>query len=222
MLDLNQWLLMQSDMTVYGVIFALLLTGALGFPPEDFSLILAGICLHQGKGDLDVMYVLCYVGTILGDLFIYGVGRWFGRTLFAKEWFQRRVRPGRIKLIRVGLEKRRFWMIFVARHLFYLRTVTFLTCGAVKMRFLKFLIADCLSAVVSVSIMLFLGYQASEHYGTIFSFLGKAKLFSLLLVVATCFVLLYLYYRHRRKLEEKCPAVTPLGNTPAGDGDESP
>ncbi len=203
MLDLNQWLLMQSDTMVYAVLFGLLLTGAIGFPPEDFTLILAGITYHQGKGSLQVLFVLCYAGTVLGDFFIYAVGRWFGNTLFSKEWFKRRVRPGRIKITRNGLEKRSISMIFVARHLFYLRTVTFATCGAVKMKFLRFVFADCISAIVSVPLMLFLGYQASEHYDTVIDFLSRAKLFSKLILVVGVFVVLYIIYKKRRDAQEK-------------------
>ena len=198
--DLHQWLLIQPDLTVYGVLFALLLSGALGFPPEDLTLILSGICYHQGKGQLPVLFALCYIGTILGDLFIYGVGRWFGKALFAKPWFQRRVRPGRIKIMRSGLERRGLSMIFIARHLFYLRTLTFLSCGALKMKFAKFLFADCLSALVSVPLMLFLGYQASD---AAFHLIGQAKLLSLLVILAAFFIILFILFMRRRANEEK-------------------
>ena len=85
-------------------------------------------------------------------------------------------------------------MIFFARHLFYLRTITFLTCGAVRLTFLRFLIADCLSALVSVPIMLWIGFIASENYETVMHYLGRVKTASMLLIasgaIATAFFLM--------------------------------
>ena len=75
-------------------------------------------------------------------------------------------------------------MIFLARHLFYMRTVTFLVCGAVRMRFQKFLIADALAALVSAPIMIALGYLFSEHYQDIFAAFGQAKFLVVILSVA--------------------------------------
>ncbi len=203
---MNEWLVIQSDLVVYVTLFSLLMTGAIGFPPEDFTLILAGIVIHSGKGDPETIFLICYIGTILGDLFIYGIGRWFGRALFKKEWLKKRLRPGRIKLIRRGLEKRSLPMIFVARHLFYLRTVTFLSCGAVRMKFLNFVVADCFSALVSVPIMLWIGFQASEHYDTVINYLKQAKLFSLVLAIALVTAVVLYILRKRaimKKLEEE-------------------
>jgi membrane protein DedA with SNARE-associated domain len=183
-------------------LFLLLLSGALGFPPEDFTLLLGGIAINAGKGDPEVLFVLCYVGTILGDLFIYGVGRKFGTQLFNKPWVKQRFRPGRVKLVRKGLEKRGFPTIFIARHLFYLRTLTFITCGAVRMNFMRFLLADCVSALVSVPLMLWLGYTASEHYDTVVGYLKQAKLVSMVIILVGG-AAITAYFIKRKKQQEQ-------------------
>jgi membrane protein DedA with SNARE-associated domain len=218
---MNEWLLMQSAVVVYGVLFTLLLTGALGFPPEDVTLILGGIVIHSGQGEPQIVFALCYIGTLLGDFFIYAVGRRFGPALYNKAWFKSRVRPGRIKLIKTALERRSFPMIFIARHLFYLRTVTFLTCGAVRMSFARFLVADCLSALVSVPLMLWIGFQASEHYDTVYNYLKRAKLFSLFLVVAALIAFgLYILYKKEEALEDEAEKeMSREGTLPIGEKD---
>jgi len=208
---MSEWLLLQNNFTVCLVLFVLLLCGAIGFPPEDFTLILGGVVLNHGKSNFQTIFVLCYIGTVLGDFFIFAIGRWFGKALFQKEWFKKRVRPGRIRIIRSQLEKRSFPMIFIARHLFYLRTITFLTCGAVKLSFVRFLISDCLSALVSVPIMLLIGYQASEHYEKVMRYLGHAKMFSLVVAIGIVGAIAFMIRRHYKRLEKEGDAEKELG-----------
>ncbi len=180
---MTEWLLTQPENVIYIGLFLLLLSGALGFPPEDVSLLLGGICIQHQRGDPLYIFLICYLGTVLGDIFIYFVGRRYGPSIFTKKWFQKRLHPARIRWVRRGLEKRALPTIFVARHLFYLRTLTFLTCGAVKMGFSRFLFADAFSALVSVPIMLSLGYIASNNYETVIAFIAKAKILSLVLIL---------------------------------------
>ena len=202
---MTEWLLTQPDNVIYIGLFTLLLSGALGFPPEDFSLILGGITIQHQRGDPLYIFLICYLGTILGDVFIYGVGRRYGSNLFAKKWFQRKLHPARIRWVRRGLEKRALPTIFVARHLFYLRTLTFLTCGAVKMGFPRFLFADSFSALVSVPVMLSLGYVASNNYESVVAFIAKAKIFSLGIVILLIVFAIWYFISQRIEEEGKKP-----------------
>lgn len=142
--------------------------GAVGLPiPEDIPLILAGILAHQGNGKLEVLFLVCYASIILGDLLIFSLGKKFGPTLFKKAWFQSRMNEERIRRIKRRLEKRSLLMIFLARHLFYLRTVTFLICGAFNMSYKRFIAADATAALVSAPLMMWLGYAGAERYHAI-------------------------------------------------------
>jgi membrane protein DedA with SNARE-associated domain len=162
---MQEWILLQEGWVVYLGLFSMLMGGAIGLPiPEDLPLILAGILLQIGQGELLPLFLVCYGSILLGDLLIFSIGRRFGPTLFSKPWFQKRLSPRKIKRIRLNIEKRSLPMIFIARHLFYLRTITFLTCGAVKMRVTQFLFADALAALISVPLMMTIGFYASEHY----------------------------------------------------------
>ncbi len=178
---MDEWLLLQEGVYVYLILFFLLLGGAFMLPiPEDIPLILGGVMAQMGRGRIDLIAATCYGAIILGDVIIFGVGRWLGPALFYKPWFRKRIGYSRIKRLRFNLEKRSLPMIFVARHLFYLRTVTFLTCGAVRMSFGRFLLSDAVAALVSVPLMLLLGYMAAEHYEAAFKFIGEAKYWSVI------------------------------------------
>ena len=205
---MQEWMLLQEGWAVYGLLFVLLMGGAIGLPiPEDLPLILGGFFAQAGKGRLSAIAIVCYSAIILGDMVIYSVGRVLGPALFNKRWFKTRVSAERMTSVKVGLEKRSLLMIFIARHLFYLRTVTFLTCGAVRMSIARFLIADAVAALVSVPIMLSIGYLASEHYENVIGWFGKVKTASLwvgLLVLVT-----YCGYRWVRNRSSKKGESTP-------------
>jgi len=184
---------------LYLLIFLALMGGAIGLPiPEDVPLIAAGILIQLEQAKPELIVPICYFGILLGDLMIFFIGRKLGPTLFSKKWFRKRLPPHRLRKFRIGLEKRSLATIFLARHLFYLRTVTFLTCGAVKMKLSRFLIADAIAALISVPIMVSIGYYAAGHYEQVKRNFHQATLFILLALVI--FIVVYFYRKRAAKI----------------------
>ncbi len=200
---MTEWLFgIENPVTIYLVLFALLLLGAIGFPmPEDLPLLFGGVYSASGKLDIWHTMIICYAGVVLGDLIIFAVGRKLGPSLFEKEWFKKKVARHKMKRLRLKLEKRSLWMIFMARHLFYLRTATFLICGAVKMRWTRFILADCGAALISVPLMVFIGYKFAEQYDTLVALMDEAKLWSILLAFPAA-VIVYLLFFKKSKVDK--------------------
>jgi len=207
----EEFILLSDGYVVYFLVFLALMGGAIGLPiPEDVPLVLAGAVVHSGNASASLMFLVCYSAILVGDAIIFLIGRRFGPALFGKAWFRRRFTASRMKRIRLSLERRSLLMIFVARHLFYLRTVTFLTCGAVKMRIARFLVADALAALISVPIMMSLGYFAAGQAEEI---LKNARNVSLWIGVLALVVIAILYIRHRKSADHGATAkdTTPTG-----------
>jgi len=194
------WILAQSGLHLYIGLFLMLMGGAIGLPiPEDLPLIAGGILIQLGKTNPETVFIVCYSGIVLGDIMIFSFGRWLGPSVFRRKPFQTPRARYRIKRIRLSMERRSVLMIFVARHLFYLRTLTFLSCGALKMRFSTFLVADAIAALVSAPLMLALGYFASEHYETVVGWLHQAKIYSIFIGIGIA-VAAYILYRRGRDM----------------------
>ncbi|MCB0353561.1 MAG: DedA family protein [Bdellovibrionales bacterium] len=190
---------------LYAALFLALMGGAIGLPiPEDLPLIGAGIVAQAGEARIDALFVVSYVSIILGDLVIFSLGRRFGSALFSKPWFHKKLPPRKLKRFRLNLEKRSLPTIFIARHLFYLRTVTFLTCGAVKMKYSRFLFADSIAALVSVPLMMSIGYFFAEHSETL------AKNIRLFLLVLIPITLLFVFIRYRKKKNRMAAKGVPV------------
>lgn len=169
-------------------------------------LVAAGILAGKKAANPFGLFLVCYAGVVIGDLLIFTMGRGFGSTLFSKPWFQRRLSPRRLKRFKLGLEKRGLFTIFIARHLFYLRMVTFLTCGAVKMSYSRFIFADCLAALVSVPIMMCIGYMAADYHEEL---LNNLEWVFLALGVA---LLVYFVFQFRRRKSPKLRNGSEMGS----------
>jgi len=204
---MEELLLSQQGPLLYAMLFFLLLGGAVGLPiPEDLPLILGGVLIQIGRADWLWTILVMYCGVLIGDIFIFSVGRTLGPRLFRKQWFRSRFSPQQVRKLRFKLERRSFFMVLIARHLFYLRTVTFLTCGAVRMSFTKFIVADALAAFISVPVMTALGYVAAQNYHQLLVYFGEAKIVSLLLLVLAIGALCF-WYKKQQKISphSSCP-----------------
>lgn len=188
-----------KGLMAYLLVFGLLLASALGFPvPEDISLITGGILIHLHHANAWIMALVCYCGILVGDLLIYRIGWVTGPRLFRRKGFRRLVTSSRLKSIRRNIEERTFITILVARHLFYLRTVTFLVCGAVRVSPTKFIIADSIAALITTPVMLGLGFLFAEHYQLLLAYIEQVKLLLLLIGIAVLAFLGYRFIKQKR------------------------
>lgn len=200
--EYSEWLLLQHGYIIYVILTALLLSGAVGLPiPEDVPLIIAGVLVQRGNADLTLAFLVCYGAILLGDVLIFALGYKIGPKLFQTRFFKAKFTPELVGKITSGLERHALVMIFLARHLFYLRSATFLTCGAFRMNFLRFLAADAVAALISAPLMMGLGFLASEHLPALFEIMGRAKTASLIIGITGfgLFVAIYLQQRRRQR-----------------------
>jgi membrane protein DedA with SNARE-associated domain len=171
-------ILLYHGFVAYLIVFGMLLAGSFGLPmPEDVALITAGAIVSAGQADLSIMTVVCYLGIVVGDVILYRFGWLAGPSILRRRWARRYFTAKRIRSLRENLERRTFLTIFIARHLFYLRTATFVFCGAVRVSFPRFFIADALAALITLPVMLGLGYLFAEHYNNIIAEVEQAKVY---------------------------------------------
>jgi membrane protein DedA with SNARE-associated domain len=192
------FLLSSHGLFAYLLVFAVLLASSLGAPiPEDITLIVAGIMSSHETVEPWLMALTCYLGILAGDLIIYRIGWLAGPTLFRKQWFRKHLTTRRLQLIRENLDRRTVLTILVARHLFYIRTATFLMCGAVRLPFARFFMIDACAALITVPIMMGLGYLFAHNYTVILGYVQQIKIVLLLLGIVAGAFLVWRYKRHK-------------------------
>ncbi|HMK42619.1 MAG TPA: DedA family protein, partial [Dissulfurispiraceae bacterium] len=156
--------------------FVLLVLGTLGFPfPEDAILILCGFMIAQHVVDPLPALLVVSCGMIMTDFFLYHMGRKYGRMVVAHHRFNSIISPRRIRKLEKTFKKWGVLVIFLGRHLVGLRSQIFIVAGILKMPRPKFVAADAISSVVTISIMVGTGYWGGSFFETLKRDIAAAK-----------------------------------------------
>ena len=226
--ELVSWLSSDNGLVIHSTIFFLLILGGLGFPiPEDIPLLLAGVAAAKGIVGLQLVFITCYLGVVLADQIVYFIGFFFGQRLLnagTKSRFFPAITEKRVKEVREGLRKRRLFYIFVGRHLFPVRSVTFVTAGALRIPYWEFFVTDAVAALVSVAIVLGIGYYLGEHLTpeVVQNIVEQAHFYiTAAAIILLCSYLFHRSYKHR-KLQAKKNQLpeAEVSSSDSGDDDE--
>ncbi len=159
---------------------ALILLGT--FVLEDAATILAAMDVQVGKASLAVALAALYLGIVLGDVGLYGLGR----LALATPWAQRWAPPGRFPHSRDWLRSHVFSVVFVSRFLPGARLPTYTACGYFQADLRRFALAAVVATSIWTSLLftvsLHLGRFLSEHLGA-WRWAGMAG-FALTIVIA--------------------------------------
>ena len=187
----------------YLVIMGWLFVTGLGVPPlpEEFTIIGAGITAKTTDG---VYWFLawpsCIIGVVAADLVLYWAGRWWGTSLFRYRWVQRVLPEHRRLKIEEGFHQNGVKILLSARLLPGLRTGVFLTAGAMRYPFIRFLLADGLYAIPGTGFIFFGSYFLTSTFELVFEEVHKIQywLLAIVLLAAAGFAL-YRYFRVARE-----------------------
>src|SRR5207248_6634303 len=148
----------------YPAMVVVLSAAGMGVPiSEDLVLLIGGALAAQGVTTYWPTLAAGYFGVILGDVLIHHWGNRLGPRAYEHKLVRRVMSQEREEQLRVHFARHGFWTVVVGRHTPGLRAPIFFLSGASGIGFWKFLIADLLSAAVTVPIVVTLGYYFGEH-----------------------------------------------------------
>jgi membrane protein DedA with SNARE-associated domain len=203
-----------------GIFVGILLTG-LGFPmPEELPIVLGG-ALAGGHERVYwvIMLPVCIVGVVIGDSFLYGIGRFWGAKLVQLPFVTRHLlTPEKLTSITENFHKYGIKILLFARLTPGIRAPIFLTAGITRLPLSHFLLADGIYAIPGVSLLFVLGYFFSDS--TVALVKGDLELVKrIVILVVVGGVAAYFTYRFLRKpvvtgTPEEVPAlIEPVGHT---------
>jgi len=147
-----------------GVFVGILLTG-LGFPmPEELPIVLGGALVGGFAGGDTVvhwwiMLPVAIVGVVIGDSFLYGIGRFWGARIVERPFVRKHLlAPEKLASISENFHKYGIKILLFARLTPGIRAPIFLTAGITRLPLSRFLLADGIYAIPGVSLLFFLGY----------------------------------------------------------------
>ena len=185
-------------------LFLLLILGGIGLPfPEDATLMLCGFLIAQDVIHPLRAFVTVYTGLLVADTMIYHLGKKYGRRIVTHHRFHRVLSPDKLTKLEAQFNRRGVLFILFGRHLIGLRAQIFLVAGIMKMRLVKFLLADAVSALVTMSIMAGIGYAGGNSLEVLRKDLTRMKHWAIVLILAAVAIyLLYKYFKARREYKE--------------------
>jgi len=190
----------------YGTIFAVLLACGLGLPvPEDVTLVTAGYLSHLGNIELSVAIGICLIGVLLGDLFLFFLGRKLGKRAFKLPLIRNLLTPDRIKYAEERLQKNSRKVMFAARFLAGLRAPIYLTAGILNVRPRIFVGLDFLAATLSVPLLVTAGWYFGAEIDIALLYVRKAEKYVMigLAVIGAYFIIRSLLRPSDPKMDEE-------------------
>ncbi len=109
------------------------------FLTEDGACLAAGALAGQGRITFSFALMACFSGILVGDVWLYGMGRAFGNSITKSRIFKRFVSEESLVTASEWLEKRGVAAIFISRFVAGLRLPTYVAAGFLKTNFFKFL-----------------------------------------------------------------------------------
>lgn len=176
--------------TYLGLFVVLMLCG-LGLPlPEDVALLAGGYLVHRGVIRYPITLSVALLGVVAGDNSLFFIGRHAGTRLLTYFGLGRPGSHGQVERIRVFMERHGHLAIFYARFLAGLRAVVYLSAGSLGVAPSRFLFYDLAGALISVPIVVTLGYLFGPEMEHAVHYIGGLQ--KLIWIVAGLSTLFYL------------------------------
>lgn len=132
---------------------------------EDAATVLAAMQVQAGQLSIGLALGSLYVGIVLGDLGLYGLG-WLASRV---PWLVRLLPPQRTEVVRAWLAGRVFRVVLISRFLPGVRLPTYTTCGFLRADLRQFALATGLATLVWTSglfmVSLRIGDVLMAHFG---------------------------------------------------------
>jgi membrane protein DedA with SNARE-associated domain len=191
-------------------IFVLFVLGLLGLPfPEDATLMLCGFLLASDVIQPIPAFLVIYPSLLGTDFLLYSFGKKYGRKLVEHRRFHRILKPERLAKLEAQFQKRGSLFVLLGRQLLGLRAQIFIVAGIMRISALKFVLADAVSAIFTIAIMVGIGYAGGNTVQIVKKDITKIKYIILALVVLA--LAGWIIFRYVQKIKK--PKQNKMENT---------
>lgn len=185
----------------YAAVFLVLVACGFGVPiPEDITLIAGGVISGLGHANVHVMNIVGLLGVLVGDGFMFMMGKIYGERILKFRPIARIMTPKRYGQVQEKFDKYGNWVLFVARFLPGLRTPIFISAGmSGRISFWRWLVMDGIAALISVPIWVYLGHYGAANKDWLLEKAHQFQYFLTTAIVLGALVLGYYFLRRRQR-----------------------
>ncbi|MCX8084764.1 MAG: DedA family protein [Calditerrivibrio sp.] len=124
----------------------------------ELGLVMAGILSHTGDMNIYTAILVAGLGGFTGDQIFFLIGR-FNRNYVQKKFVKHR---RKFALATILLNKYGWYIIFIQRYMYGLRTIIPITIGTTRLCWRKFALINLVSAFIWAAITIVLAYWFGE------------------------------------------------------------
>lgn len=185
------------NMFGYGGIFFLMMLESMVVPvPSELVMPFAGFLIEKGQFTFLFVIVASTLGSIVGSLVFYYVGKTGGHSLVEKYGKYVLVDHEDVKKTEEWFNKRGELTIFFGRLIPVVRHLISLIAGIGKMNVKKFTFYTVIGAALWNTILAYLGFILGQHWEEVNQYTDQISLVIVILLVG---LVLYFVYRHIKK-----------------------
>jgi membrane protein DedA with SNARE-associated domain len=215
---MESWLAAFLSKFTYLAIVGVLTAAGIGAPiSEDLVLLLSGALAAKGVTWFWPTLAAGFVGVLIGDGLIHRWGAKLGPKAYSTRLVQRFLSPQRQAQVRDHYARHGMLTVMVGRHTPGLRTAIFFLAGASGLPRWKFLLADALSAAITVPVVVALGYQFAAHLDELRARMHHIEWIAGGVVAAAALV--WLFFRWRGKARSAAASADAKARGALGSGD---
>jgi len=161
--------------TYAGLLVVLVLCG-IGLPlPEDVALLAGGFLAHRGVTQYPITLVVCLVGVMTGDTGLFFLGRRFGAGIVRYFGLGNPGASDRVAYWQEFMRRHGHRAVFYGRFLAGLRALVYLSAGTLGVPPSRFFFYDALGALISVPVVVSLGYVFGSQIEWVLKYIGGAE-----------------------------------------------
>lgn len=169
------------------------------FPPSpgDVVVVFGGAVAAIGGGNFFIVLFAGTIGSTLGFMTMYVIGKWFGDEIVEKG--KLRFFPlGAIKKIELWFQRYGYWLIAANRFLAGTRAVVSFFAGLSELNLPKTSILSFVSALTWYSVLVYAGYSLGKNWDRVGWYLSTYSqiVTAVLIAVAVILVVRYFYKKN--------------------------
>ena len=190
-----------SELFIYLALFSVLILAGVGLPiPEEITLLGGGFLVYGGFSNLIITLIVCLFGVILGDFIVFSFGRKWGDDIIKHHYLAGFISEKRLNRARNFFKGHGRKTVLMARFISGFRVVAFATAGILKMKASHFITINTLAAMISVPMLVFIGYIFGANIDVVVKVVKRADvliIISLSLLIGLAVV--YHLWKKRKK-----------------------
>ncbi len=170
--------------------------------PSDTFVIAGAVLADRGVRDPAAIFATAWVANTAGALFVYGLARRQGRSVFEeRRWGRRLLRPQQLRSISRFYRRHGPWAIFFFRCIPVLRMVVPAFAGFVELGAVRALVPIIAASFVWNALMVWAGIFFSRNVNRLLEVVGQANAGLLAVAVVVAGLIAIWWFRSRREEE---------------------